>query len=198
MMLGTYVLKEDLHLATPPPHPSEAPIINPNPLATTPQPATAGTKLSLLSMRDRPMPTILYKSLSNSSDLHPSIKEHPNENRSSVDASSDGGARTSMSGSAQPPLSQHSAPAFGEGNSSLQAPVGGKSAAKRGKPKNNIAKSNSSFISRVIVHEHLTKRMQEHQPDGTFVFANINRAFQWLDLSSSSKVRNIADYTRSC
>ena len=34
---GTYVLKEDLHLATPPPHPSEAPVINPNPLATTPQ-----------------------------------------------------------------------------------------------------------------------------------------------------------------
>lgn len=183
-------MKEDLHLATPPPHPSEAPIINPNPLATTPQPATAGTKLSLLSMRDRPVPVLLYKSLSNTSaGLHPSIKEHPNENRTSVDASSDGGARTSMSGSAQPPLSQGSAPAFGEGNVSLQAPAGGKSAAKRGKPKNNIAKSNSSFISRVIVHEHLAKRMQEHQPEGIFVFANINRAFQWLDLSSPTKVQ---------
>ena len=34
-MPGTYVLREDLHLATPPPHPSEAPVHNPNPLATT-------------------------------------------------------------------------------------------------------------------------------------------------------------------
>jgi hypothetical protein len=93
-----------------------------------------------------------------------------------------------MSGSAQPPLSQGSAPAFGEGNTSLSSQAGSKAAAKRGKPKNNIAKSNSSFISRVIVHEHLQKRMQEHPPDGLFVFANINRAFQWLDLSSPTKV----------
>jgi catabolite repression protein CreC len=67
-------------------------------------------------------------------------------------------------------------------------PAGGKDAAKRRKPKNNIAKSNSSFISRVIVHEHLQKRLQEHPADGLFLFANINRAFQWLDLSSPIKV----------
>ncbi|KAK2074650.1 hypothetical protein P8C59_008842 [Phyllachora maydis] len=108
---GLYILKEDLHLATPPPHPSEAPVVNPNPLATTPQPATAGTKLSL-------------------------------------------------------------------------------DAAKRKKPKNNMNKSNSSFISRVITHETLNRRLQERLHDGMFAFANINRAFQWLDLSSPTK----ADY----
>ena len=187
---GTYILKEDLHLATPPPHPSEAPVVNPNPLATTPQPATSGTKLSLLTLISRPSAQLLYKvntSTSTRSGVQASIQEHPNEGRESVDVGSDGGAATSVSGSAIAPLSQISAPAFGEGNAMLQL-AGGKDAAKRRKPKNNIAKSNSSFISRVIVHEHLAKRLQEHPADGLFVFANINRAFQWLDLSSPTKV----------
>lgn len=119
--------------------------------------------------------------------MHAAIKEHPNEGRESVDVASDGGAATSVSGSVNAPLSQTSAPAFGEGNIMLQ-PAGGKDAAKRRKPKNNIAKSNSSFISRVIVHEYLQRRLQERPVDGLFVFANINRAFQWLDLSSPTKV----------
>jgi hypothetical protein len=190
-MLGTYVLKEDLHLATPPPHPSEAPILNPNPLATTPQPATAGTKLSLLSLSSRASAPLLYKfnsSTSTGSAAQPSIQEHPNEGRES-DVGSDG-ARTSMSGSAKVPLSQASAPAFGEGNAMLSPPTG-KGTTKRGKPKNNIAKSNSSFISRALIHEHLAKRLQEHPVDGLFVFANVNRAFQWLDLSAANKVQKL-------
>lgn len=119
--------------------------------------------------------------------MHASIQEHPNEGRESLEVGSDGGARTSTSGSVKSPVSQTSAPAFGEGNTTLLSGGGGKKDAKRGKPKNNIAKSNSSFISRVIVHEHLTKRLQERPADGWFVFANINRAFQWLDMSSPNK-----------
>jgi hypothetical protein len=92
-----------------------------------------------------------------------------------------------MTGSARAPLSIGSAPAFGEGNSMLSAPATSKDAGKRRKPKNNIAKSNSSFISRCIVHENLTKRLQDRPADGYFAFANINRAFQWLDLSSPQK-----------
>lgn len=61
-------------------------------------------------------------------------------------------------------------------------------AGKRRKPKNNIAKSNSSFISRCIVHENMAKRVNEHPVEGYFAFANINRAFQWLDLSSPQMV----------
>jgi hypothetical protein len=63
-----------------------------------------------------------------------------------------------------------------------------KDAGKKRKPKNNIAKSNSSFISRCIVNENMSKRLQERAADGYFAFANINRAFQWLDLSSPTKV----------
>ncbi|TVY82241.1 putative catabolite repression protein creC [Lachnellula suecica] len=193
-MAGTYILKEDLHLATPPPHPSEAPVQNPNPLATTPQPATGGTKLSLLSLSSRSSPPLLYKSETNRStrsNLNTSIQEHPSEGRSSGDQvppSSEGGG-TSITGSARPALSIGSAPAFGEGNSSLTAT--GKDVGKRRKPKNNIAKSNSSFISRCIVHENLGKRLQDRPSDGYFAFANINRAFQWLDLASSQKAEHL-------
>ncbi|RDW85649.1 catabolite repression protein-like protein creC [Coleophoma crateriformis] len=189
---GTYVLKEDLHLATPPPHPSEAPIINPNPLATTPQPATAGTKVSLLSFSSKSSAPLLYRADTNRSNGgYTSIQEHPNEGRNSGDVpgSSDGGG-TSISGSAKPAMSIGSAPAFGEGNSSLLS-AGGKDAGKRRKPKNNIAKSNSSFISRCIVNESLTKRLQDRPSDGYFAFANINRAFQWLDLSSPQKADHL-------
>jgi len=78
-------------------------------------------------------------------------------------------------------------PVFGEGNSLLTA-ANHKDNLKRRKPKNNIVKSNSSFISRVIAHDALTRRLQERGSEGTFAFANINRAFQWLDLTSTMKV----------
>ncbi|KAI8202677.1 putative catabolite repression protein creC [Colletotrichum sp. SAR 10_65] len=192
---GTYVLKEDLHLATPPPHPSEAPVVNPNPLATNPQPATAGTKLSLISLDMRAAPPFFYKGSSATTlSLTGDIKEHPNEDRYSTEAglSSDGGGGTSLS-DAQPNSMTMiaAAPAFGDGNTAL-APANTKDAAKKKvpKPKNNMTKSNSSFISRVIVNESLAKKLQERPTDGVFAFANINRAFQWLDLSSASK----ADY----
>jgi len=187
--LGTYVLKEDLHLATPPPHPSEAPVVNPNPLATTPQPATAGTKLSLLSLDVRPLPPAFYRVASRSGDVQQSIQEHPDEGKSSTteahESSSEAGRNVNSS---DLPLLTPNAPAFGEGNA-LLAPPNTKDANKRRKPKNNMTKSNSSFISRVIIHETLHKKLQDRPVDGLFAFANINRAFQWLDMSSATKVR---------
>lgn len=187
---GTYVLKEDLHLATPPPHPSEAPVVNPNPLATTPQPATAGTRMSLLSLVTKPPPPAFLR-LASANTLSASIAEHPNESQYSNDAklSSDGEGRGASLSDGPTSLSGASAPAFGEGNS-LLAPEKTKDLNKRRKPKNNMTKSNSSFISRVIINESLSKKLQDRSHDGLFAFGNINRAFQWLDLSSPSK----ADY----
>ncbi|KAI0553995.1 WD40-repeat-containing domain protein [Xylaria curta] len=189
---GTYVLKEDLLLATPPPHPSEAPVINPNPLATNPQPATAGTRVSLLSLESRRPPPAFYR-LAATAALPGSIAEHPNEWRLSNDAklSSDGEGRgTSVSDVGGPSsVTAVSAPAFGDGNA-LLAPERFKDPNKRRKPKNNMTKSNSSFISRVIINEAFSKKMADRPNDGVFAFANINRAFQWLDFSSPTK----ADY----
>jgi catabolite repression protein CreC len=186
-MAGTYVLRYDLHLATPPPHPSEAPIHNPNPLATTVSPPTAGTKLSgtILSNRHNQGPRLYrFDTLSSFRSIPPSITENPKEDGSS--APSEGGSRRSNGFSDYAPR----APAFGEDNPALTAPNGKepKDPQKKRKPKTNIIKSNSAFVSRVIPHESLSKRLQEHDPDGIYIFANINRAFQWLDLSSPTKV----------
>lgn len=90
------------------------------------------------------------------------------------------------------------APVFGEGNPALLGPTV-KDGLKRRKPKNNIVKSSSSFVSRVITHESMQKRLADRNPDGLFAFANINRAFQWLDLSSEKKEESLAKilFTRS-
>ncbi|RAQ99468.1 catabolite repression protein creC [Stemphylium lycopersici] len=186
---GTYVLRDDLHLATPPPHPSEAPVHNPNPLATTVSPPTAGTKLSLVALAPRqPSQSQLYRfgtRTSTRSQVPPSIQESPHETNSQASDVGSHGAN----GFASSPLDGLKTPVFGEGNSAL-AVVNGKDSkdlSKRRKPKSNIVKSNSSFVSRVIPHEALTKRLQEHNPNGLYAFANINRAFQWLDLTSPTK-----------
>lgn len=182
IMLGTYVLRDDLHLATPPPHPSEAPIHNPNPLATAIPPPSAGTKLSLVVVSPTNQShSRLYRletASSTPSQLPASIQESPHESNSQ---GSDAGSYSVTDG--------HHAPVFGQGNPALALATGkeAKDPLKKRKPKNNIVKSNSSFVSRVIPHESLSKRLGEHNPSGLYAFANINRALQWLDLSSPNK-----------
>lgn len=178
---GTYALRDDLHLATPPPHPSEAPVTNPNPLATTVGPPTAGTKLSIVSLASRQPSNYLLRRYSTSNS----------RGSAGVQSSQNGSQEQSSSSprkSVGPDIAFNgTASVFGEGNSALMAINGkeSKDPLKRRKPKNNIVKSNSSFVSRVIPHESLNKRLQDRSIEGIFAFANINRAFQWLDLSSS-------------
>lgn len=179
---GIYILRDDLHLATPL-QSSEIPVLNPNPLATIPGPPTTGVKLSLSVIRPYKISPQLYKlgALSSTrSELGTfSIKESEYESRNSREVGDDSGPRPLPGGGSG------KAPAFGEGNSLLN-PVGGKDGLKRRKPKNNIAKSNSSLIARVFPHEAMSKRLQENNPESFYVFANINRAFQWLDLSCTA------------
>ena len=112
-----------------------------------------------------------------------SIKESEKESRSSDETNSN--VATSQLPSSSTP---GRTPVFGEDNI-LLTPVAGKEGVKRKKPKTNLVKSNSQFISRVIPHDSLNKRLQEHNSGGIFVFANIDRAYQWLDLSSSTPAR---------
>lgn len=79
-------------------------------------------------------------------------------------------------------------PVFGEDNH-LLIPGLGKEGMKRRKPKTNLVKSNSQFIARVNTHDQLQKRLQEHSAQGLFIFANIDRAYQWLDFSSPKSTR---------
>lgn len=203
---GTYVLRDDLQLATPPPHPSEAPVVNPNPLATSVAPPTSGVKLSLVSLSPKQINPDLYRTTTATSSLlrwrsiglnnskenkeakkveePKEIKEVEKEPRISIETGSD--TSNNLAASQNGSSKSSNVKAFGEGNAAL-SPVLSRDGLKRRKPKNNIIKSNSSFVSRVIPHEALTKKLQERDQGGTFAFININRAFQWLDLSSSSK-----------
>lgn len=178
------MLREDIHLATPPPHPSEAPIINPNPLSTAPHPIVAGTKLSLVQFKSRETPN-LYRNPAVSSSR---VTQDGDESRISGDTDEESSVGRGGSGSLESKSGgdiAHVPEKFGNGNASLSA-VMGKNQKK--KPKSNIAKSNSSFVSRIITHENLTKRLAERQSEDLMVFANINRAFCWLDMDSAVKV----------
>lgn len=170
-------------------HPAEAPTPNPNPLVTAPVAPAAGVRLSLATIHpSKAAPQLSHLDPTNttaSGRRTYSIRESDQEERLSAETGGDVAARASAEGS------NGSTPAFGEGNVALLA-ASGKEAPKRRKPKNNIVKSNSSFVSRVILHDSLTKRLNERESNGLYAFANINRAFQWLDLSSDTKAEPLA------
>ncbi|KAK2733390.1 hypothetical protein FQN57_002147 [Myotisia sp. PD_48] len=175
--IGTYELREDLHLATPPPHPTEAPVINPNPLATAATPPTTGVKISLVILKPRQRDSQLYKTNTRSSLASKPRSTNENEYEGRTVGDQLNGNETVVR-----------APAFGEGTLALTGSnAKDPSGLKRRKPKNNIVKSTSSFISRVIVHEPAVKKLSERSQDGLYVFANINRSFQWLDFASAAK-----------
>ena len=164
-------------------------------------PPTAGTRLSLTAVVQPQSSPRLYThkmpttSSIWSSALKPhSIKESPRESRKSEESSVQ--RVSSDAGTSQPTgnlrgIDGSATPAFGEGNTSLILPSG-KDSLKRRKPKTNIIKRNSSFVSRVLQHDALPKRLQERNQEGLMVFANINRAFQWLDFSTSNMVRQLS------
>jgi WD40 repeat protein len=179
---GTYALRDDMHLATPPPHPSDAPQPNNNPLATTIGPPTAGTKLSTVVFAPKKPPQ-------SQSLFRTTTTQSTRSNFQSIQEETKSDAGSSVNGYGSPTLAGSRA-TFGDGNPALlPVAVKGKKKDERPKPKNNIVKSNSSFVSRVIPHESMVKRLAEHQADGIFAFANVNRAFMWLDLSAPSEMK---------
>jgi WD40 repeat protein len=176
-----------MHLATPPPHPSDAPQPNNNPLATTIGPPTAGTKLSTVVFAPKKAPNSQSLFRTTTAQSARSNFQSIQEEKESYASKSDAGSSVNGYGST---TQFGSRATFGDGNPALlPIAVKGKKKDERPKPKNNIVKSNSSFVSRVIPHESMAKRLVEHQPDGIFAFANVNRAFMWLDLSAPSDMK---------
>ncbi|KAF8468972.1 WD40-repeat-containing domain protein [Kalaharituber pfeilii] len=181
---GTYTLRDDLYLATPPPHPSEAPVTNTNPLATAPSPPTAGTKLSLVPLKHR-HPTLQPLKNSSGSKGFDASESRISADTDGMEDGSDAGVTGSGSGTSRSGDGlQKSAERFGAGNAALAASM--KDVKKR-KQKSNINKNNSSFISRIIPHDILTARLAKRYDEELFAFANINRALHWLDLSHPKK-----------
>ncbi len=222
---GLYLLRYDLHLATPQAHPTEGLPTIANPLATTVYPPRAGTRVSLVSVTPRKAPiryqkdgsisTITTTTTATSATTtttttasSQAVQRLPSKDqlqRSRESAESDDRAERNSNKSSSQPSTETAAttngftgsdsgavpPTFGEGNASLTtaAAASSRDPLKRRKPRNSIVKSNTSFISRAIPHEALGKRLWEPRPDVLFAFANIHRAFHWLDLSSQNTVR---------
>ncbi|KAF9383738.1 hypothetical protein BGX21_001508, partial [Mortierella sp. AD011] len=53
---------------------------------------------------------------------------------------------------------------------------------KRKKPKNNIAKTNSTFVAKITTNENLSKILANRVNEDVYVFWNIGRTFSWSDL----------------
>lgn len=168
---GTYQLKEDLFLVPPAPLPVEGPIFPriPNPLSTTPAPPTQGVKISPVYLQAPEPPYSYYPRTT------PSDAEH-------------GGASPGHRGSSSSNSSSRP-PVFGEWNRAL-SPSGveerskGKDGLKRAKPKTNIVRSTSTYVSRVQHYETTPRRLAERPLDGPFAFVNVGRSFQWLDMAA--------------
>jgi WD40 repeat protein len=178
---GTYKLRDELQLAIPPVHPSDATSHNPNPLSTAPLQPTSGVKLSLVSVGPRrPKPNFLkgttFANLRSNLATY-SIKESEKESRASHDSTSDDAHSQ--------PFPEAVTPAYGADNPLLNT-AAVKEAVRRRKPKASVVKSSSSYISRVVPHENLSKRLENRDPDALFAFLNIGRSFQWLDLTTST------------
>ena len=184
-MVGTYILRDDLHLGMPPPHPSEAPVQSANPLATATAPPTTGVKLSLvITSTKKAPPRLCHPETADSKKpdfATYSIKEAEKEPRISHETSS-----SDVPSLSRPNGLMGKPPAFGANNTLLHPQISAREASKRKKPRSSMVKTSSSFLSRVVPHEALSKRLQDRNSDGVLAFANINRAFQWLDLENNS------------
>lgn len=163
------MLRDEILLGPIPPHPSEPVVSNPNILETKLQAPTGPVHVTLASFAPRKTPAQLQRITSaNGSSVPHTIREN--------EASTDTGGALSKS------LGKFGGFQFKETKSG-----GGQK--KHIEAKNAISKSSSSFISRYVAHDQFTKRMQERDPNGTFAFVNTSRSFQWLDMSSPTKVR---------
>ncbi|KAI5790445.1 catabolite repression protein creC [Pyronema domesticum] len=187
---GTYVLRDDIHLATPPPHPSEAPVIDRNPLATTPHNVTSGTKITLVptaTLAADPGPPAPAFAIAAVAPTAPGSRDGSGTNGSSSSAAAVEGwtvIRGDKESQTSGETDDEAAEKFGEGNKSLSAAQGGP---RKKRQTQNIVKSNSSFVSRTITHDKFEKRMGERRTEGLVGIVNINRALEWLDMESAIK-----------
>lgn len=59
---------------------------------------------------------------------------------------------------------------------------------KRKKPKNNIAKTNSTFVAKITTHENLAKILANRVHEDVYLFWNTGRTFTWSDLGQKPNV----------
>ncbi|RUP50935.1 hypothetical protein BC936DRAFT_137061 [Jimgerdemannia flammicorona] len=55
------------------------------------------------------------------------------------------------------------------------------------KPKNNLTKTNSSFVQKIVTNENLAKILSQRTSEDTYLFYNVGRCFVWMDATSKPK-----------
>ncbi|CAG8807244.1 9972_t:CDS:2, partial [Cetraspora pellucida] len=58
---------------------------------------------------------------------------------------------------------------------------------KRKKTKNNLTKTTSSFVAKIIQNDNLTKILANRQNEDIYLFFNSGRTFCWIDLTNKPK-----------
>ncbi|KAI9711879.1 MAG: hypothetical protein M1828_001790 [Chrysothrix sp. TS-e1954] len=182
---GMYTLRDDMIMGAVATHPAELHTPSTNVLDTKPIPPTAGTQLSVIIVAPtlsspRPKPSGAHHVAKSS--IPTSISEIPHD-------SSQPGSELGPNSLTNLASGNLRAFVFGDGSASAsQTGVkDSKEVLKRRKPKSSMTKSGSSFVSRVVTQDGLSKRLQERAADGIMIFANTSRSLQWLDLSAQKK-----------
>lgn len=62
------------------------------------------------------------------------------------------------------------------------------------KPKNNLTKTKSSFVLKMIIHERLAHILANRHVDDSYIFFNIGTSFIWMDSKGKPKVNYIYIY----
>src|SRR5690606_22759227 len=63
---------------------------------------------------------------------------------------------------------------------------------KRKKPKNNITKTNSTFVAKITTHENLAKILAARTGEDVYLFWNTGRTFTWSDLGQKPNVSDLS------
>ncbi|KAF2670336.1 WD40 repeat-like protein [Microthyrium microscopicum] len=198
---GTYQLRDSIALGQPSlPHSEQQPPPPPNPLDTRIQAPMVGTRLSIILFGPKNGMTMAPKQIRPDSPI--STGDNSSQTGSQQDQQ-DSRSSNSISMFRGPDwgaemLSGQKTQILGHDNPALAQTNGKdtKDSRKAKKPKNNLVKTNSSFIQRVLPADNLTKRLNDRNAEGLLVFANVNRAFQWLDLAASEKSQKADPLTK--
>lgn len=183
-MTGPYPLRDVITLGPVPPPPGEQPLTT-NMLDPRPLPPTAAPHLSIANLGDGSLPAVGNDMFAFTD--RPVGEESPQKKAGTTNGTSRLGQLASGN------LKGYVRGGTGQSSSAAKAPASrdSKELIKRKKPKASMLKSNSSMIARAHPHDALSKRLQEHKPEGHFAFVNNSRAFLWLDLSSPIKAQQL-------
>lgn len=167
------------------------------PISAASYAAGAPTQISVVQVRYEGLSNKNYKPpqplAPSSKDIEPSERSSGTSFDAGTEFDVDDTLSTSTSAQTAAPKA-HPVPTAFEGKreddgmiASLFGSGTGSNPKKRQKPKNNITKTNSSFVSRITTHENLTKILANVSGEDTYIFSNIGRTFCWTDLINSPK-----------